>query len=191
MTYANDADLGDLRRQLVDHLLTHSVKRGDFVLKSGRRSSYFIDAKQTVCDPEGIQLVADLMLELLPESTTALGGLTVGADPVAYGVAAIGSTRGWPLRSFTVRKEAKDHGVMGRIAGALRPGDMVVVTEDAVTRGTSMLEAAQVITEVGATVACIMPVVDRGATARVLAADAGFPYEPLVTAADLGLSSDE
>ena len=80
-------------------------------------------------------LVADAALSVIPEEATAIGGLTMGADPVAFGVAAIAATRGRDLRSFSVRKEAKDHGVTGRLAGALQPGDRVVVTEDTVTRG--------------------------------------------------------
>lgn len=171
---------------LVEHLLAHSVRRGDFTLKSGRRSSWFIDAKQTVCRPEGLLLVADLALPLLPEGVTAIGGLTVGADPVAYGLAAVAATRGRPLRSFTVRKEAKDHGVAGRLAGALVPGDQVVVTEDAVTRGTSPLEAARVVRELGAEPVLILVVVDRGGSCARLAAEEGIPFHALVTAPDLG-----
>ena len=120
---------------LRDHVLAHSVKRGDFTLKSGATSSWFLDTKQTACRPEGIVLVADAALSIIPDEATAIGGLTMGADPVAFGVAAIGATRGRGLRSFSVRKEAKDHGVTGRLAGALQPGDRVVITEDTVTRG--------------------------------------------------------
>jgi orotate phosphoribosyltransferase len=135
---------------LVAHLLEHSVRRGDFVLKSGARSDWFIDSKQTACDPAGILLVAEAALSVIPDSATAIGGLTVGADPVAYGVAAVAATRGRSLRSFTIRKEAKDHGVTGRLAGPLREGDRVVVTEDTVTRGTSLFEAVEVVHALGA-----------------------------------------
>src|SRR6187200_200678 len=104
---------------LRDHVLAHSVKRGDFVLKSGARSSWFLDTKQTACRPDGIVLVADAVLAFLPDDATAIGGLTMGADAFAFGVAAIAAERGRPLRSFSVRKETKDHGVTGRVAGAL------------------------------------------------------------------------
>ena len=130
---------------LRDHVLQHAVKRGDFTLKSGAKSSWFLDTKQTACRPEGIVLVADAMLDVIPPEATAIGGLTMGADPVAFGVAAIGATRGRQLRSFSVRKEAKDHGVTGRLAGALQPGDKVVITEDTTTRGTSLMEAVDVV----------------------------------------------
>ena len=171
---------------LRDHLSEHSVRRGDFVLKSGRRSDWFIDAKQTICRPDGILLVADALLADIPDDVTALGGLTMGADGVSFGVAAVAATRGRELRSFSVRKEAKDHGGGGRIAGALEPGDRVVITEDAVTRGVSMLEAADVVREAGAEPVLLMPVVDRGGTCAAMAEAAGLAFRALVTAPDLG-----
>jgi len=110
---------------LRDHLLAHSVKRGDFVLKSGRRSSWFIDSKQTVCRPEAMVLVADGILSILPDDVTAIGGLTMGADPVAFITAGVAAGRGRMLKAFSVRKEAKAHGGGGRIAGALDPGGVI------------------------------------------------------------------
>lgn len=170
-----------------EHVLAHSVRRGEFTLKSGAQSNWFVDAKQTACRPDGILLVADAALEVIPDDATAIGGLTVGADPVAYGVAAVAATRGRELRSFTVRKEAKDHGIVGRVAGALQPGDRVVITEDAVTRGVSLFEAVDVVRAFGAEPVLITVIVDRGDTCAALAAEAGIAYEPLLTAADLGL----
>ncbi len=171
---------------LREHVLEHSVKRGQFTLKSGATSTWFLDTKQTACRPDGIVLVADAVLSILPDSATAIGGLTMGADPVAFGVAAVAATRGRALRSFSVRKEAKDHGVTGRIAGALEPGDGVVITEDTVTRGTSLMEAVEVVRQFGAEPVLITVIVDRGGTCAALAADAGVAYRPLLTAPDLG-----
>ncbi len=171
---------------LRDHLLAHSVQRGDFTLKSGKRSAWFIDAKQTTCAPDGMLLVADALLSVLPDDVTALGGLTVGADAAAYATAGIAATRGRMLKAFTVRKEAKGHGMGGRVAGALAAGDKVAITEDAVTRGVSMLEAAEVIRAVGAEPVLLVPVVDRGGTVEAMAAEAGIPLRALVTAPDLG-----
>ncbi len=171
---------------LVDHLLKHSVRRGDFVLKSGKRSPWFIDAKQTICRPEGLLLVADALLAALPADVTAIGGLTMGADGVAFGLAGVAVSRGRMLRAFSVRKEAKDHGAGGRIAGALEPGDRVAVTEDAVTRGVSMLEAADVVRAAGGEPVLLIPVVDRGGTCEDMARRAGLAYHALVTAPDLG-----
>ena len=172
---------------LRDHLLEHAVRTGDFVLKSGRRSSWFIDGKQTVCRPDGIALVAELAIPLL-DGIDAIGGLTMGADPVAYGIAAVAATQGRELRSFSIRKEAKDHGVAGRVAGALLPGDRVAITEDVVTRGTSPMEAAAVVREFGAEPVLVMPVVDRGGTCAAMAEQEGIAFRPLLTALDLGFS---
>lgn len=177
-------------KELVEHLLRHSVRTGDFVLKSGRRSDWFIDAKQTTCRPDGMLLVADAALAALPDEVTAIGGLTMGADAVAFGVAAVAASRGRMLRSFSVRKEIKDHGGGGRIAGALEPGDRVVIVEDAVTRGVSMLEAADVVEDAGAHVVLLLPVVDRGGTVAAMAKERGLAFHPLVTAPELGFAYD-
>lgn len=178
--------LDPAREKLREHVLAHAVRRGDFTLKSGRKSTWFLDTKQTACRPDGILLVADVALPMLPAEATAIGGLTMGADPVAFGLAAVGATRGVNLRSFSVRKEAKDHGVTGRLAGAIQPGDKVVITEDTVTRGTSLFEAVEVVRAFGAEPVFITVIVDRGGTCAAMAADAGIPYRPMLTAPDLG-----
>jgi orotate phosphoribosyltransferase len=178
--------MDETKQKLIDHLLANSVRTGDFTLKSGRKSSWFIDSKQTACRPEGLLLIADLALDIIPADVTAIGGLTVGADPVAYGIAGVAATRGRDLRSFTIRKEAKDHGVAGRLAGPLLPGDKVVITEDTVTRGTSPMEAVQVVRDLGAEPVMILVVVDRGGSCAALAEAAGIEFRALVTAPELG-----
>jgi orotate phosphoribosyltransferase len=171
---------------LVEHLLAHAVRRGSFTLKSGKPTDWFIDAKQTACRPEAMLLVADAVLSVIPTDTTAIGGLTMGADPVAFVTAAVAATRERPIKVFSVRKEVKDHGGGGRIAGALDPGDKVVLTEDATTRGTSLLEAAHVVHELGAEVALLCALVDRGGTCAGMAAAEGLAFTAIVTAEDLG-----
>ena len=161
------------RDALIAHLREHAIQEGDFVLKSGRRSTWFCDAKQTACRPEGILLIAEAALEAIPADATAIGGLTAGADPVAFGIAALAATRGRALRSFSIRKETKDHGIEGRLAGALEPG-------------TSPLEAARVVRELGAEPVMILAVVDRGGTCGAAAEAQGMAFVPLVTASDLG-----
>ncbi len=188
-TAASDLpELPPLRAALRAQVLAHSVRRGDFVLKSGARSSWFLDTKQTACRPAGILAVAEALLEILPAEATAIGGLTMGADPMAFGVAAVAATRGRDLRSFSVRKEAKDHGVTGRIAGALLPGDKVVITEDTTTRGTSLMEAVDAVREFGAEPILVTVIVDRGGTCAALCEAAGVAYQPLLTAPDLGFA---
>jgi orotate phosphoribosyltransferase len=172
-------------------VLAHSVRTGDFVLKSGRRSTWFIDSKQTVCRPSGMLLVAEAMLEVVPGDATAIGGLTMGADPVAFVTAAVAAVRGRALKAFSVRKETKDHGGGGRIAGALDPGDAVVVTEDTVSRGTSLLEAVTVVRQAGAEVVLAVAVVDRGGTAKALLGAEGVAFRALLGAPDLGFDYDE
>ena len=95
------------------------MRRGDFTLKSGRKSSWFIDSKQTICAGEVMEDVATLVLAAMPSDATAIGGLTMGADGVSFITAGVASTRGRHLRAFSVRKEVKDHGGGGRIAGRL------------------------------------------------------------------------
>lgn len=182
----SQVDFDTIRTELRDHLLAHSVKTGDFTLKSGAKSKWFIDAKQTATRPDGMLLVAQAMLESLPDDIDAIGGLTMGADPIAFVTAAVAATQGRELVAFSVRKEDKGHGAGGRIAGALRPGHRVAITEDCVTRGTSPIEAARVVRDFGAEPVMIVPVVDRGGSCGRLAKEEGIVFAPILTAPDLG-----
>ncbi|MFK7917054.1 MAG: orotate phosphoribosyltransferase [Ilumatobacter sp.] len=175
--------------RLRDHVMEHAVKTGEFVLKSGATSNWFLDAKQTACRADGIIAVADAVVEVFGDdlsSIDAIGGLTLGADPMAYGVAAVLGTRGYDLRSFSVRKEPKPGGITGRIAGALEPGDRVLVTEDTTTRGVSLIEAAEQIEAYGAHPVLMSVIVDRGGTCAAMASERGIDYRPLLVAPDLG-----
>ncbi len=178
--------MSDARERVRQHLLDFSVRRGDFTLKSGRKSTWFIDSKQTICAPESMLDVAELVLERMPTEVTAIGGLTMGADGVTFITAGVAATHGRALRAFSVRKEVKDHGAGGRIAGSLVPGDKVIITEDTVTRGTSLLEAAKVVRDFGAEVVLLLAVVDRGGTAAAMAAEEGWTFDALFSAPDLG-----
>ena len=175
--------------RLRSHVLEHSVKTGTFTLKSGATSSWFLDTKQTACRADGIIAVADAVIEMFGDvldDIDAIGGLTMGGDPVAYGVQAVAATRSRTLRSFSVRKEPKAGGITGRIAGALLPGDRVLVTEDTTTRGTSLIEAVDQIEAYGAHPVMMTVIVDRGGTCAAMAAAKGIDYRPLLTAPDLG-----
>jgi len=178
--------MSDARERVRQHLLDFSVRRGDFTLKSGRKSTWFIDSKQTICAPESMLDVAELVLERMPTEVSAIGGLTMGADGVTFITAGVAATHGRALRAFSVRKEVKDHGAGGRIAGSLLPGDKVIITEDTVTRGTSLLEAAKVVRDFGAEVVLLLAVVDRGGTAAAMAAGEGWTFDALFSAPDLG-----
>ena len=175
--------------RLRSHVLEHSVKTGTFTLKSGATSSWFLDTKQTACRADGIIAVADAVIEVFGDvldDIDAIGGLTMGGDPVAYGVQAVAASRSRTLRSFSVRKEPKAGGITGRIAGALLPGDRVLVTEDTTTRGTSLIEAVDQIEAYGAHPVMMTVIVDRGGTCAAMAAAKGIDYRPLLTAPDLG-----
>lgn len=182
-------ELSPTLERLRRHVIEHSVKTGTFTLKSGATSSWFLDTKQTACRPDGIIAVADALVEVFGDELgdiDAIGGLTMGADPMGYGVAAVLATRGYSLRSFSVRKEAKQGGITGRIAGALQPGDRVLVSEDTVTRGLSPMEAVEEITAFGAEPVLMSVIVDRGGTCAAMAAERSIDYRPLLTAPDLG-----
>jgi orotate phosphoribosyltransferase len=178
--------MSEARERVLEHLLEHSIKRGSFTLKSGRTSSWFIDAKQTICAAESMMDVAMLVLGTIPHEATAIGGLTMGADGLSFVAAGVASTFGRELSAFSVRKEVKDHGGGGRLAGVLRPGDLVVITEDTVTRGTSLLDAARVVADAGAEVVMVVALVDRGGTAEAMCAAEGLEFRALFSAPDLG-----
>lgn len=176
-------------------LLDHSLLRGDHVLKSGHQAPWFLDVSRTACRPVGIRIIADVLLRLIDDEVgrfhvDAIGGLTMGADPIAHGAAAVAAVRGWRLRSFSVRKEAKTHGAQGRIVGAVMPGDKVVVVEDVSTRGTSALEAVEALRAYGATPVLVVPLVDRGGRCVEVMQEAGVPCKPVLTAPGLGFPYD-
>ena len=189
MSTAELPELSPTLDRLRRHVLEHSVKTGNFTLKSGATSSWFLDTKQTACRPDGVVALTDAVFEVFSDvfgDIDAIGGLTMGGDPVAYGVQAVAATRGHELRSFSVRKEAKAGGITGRIAGALEPGDRVLVTDDTTTRGTSPMEAAEQIEAYGAIPMFMTVIVDRGGTCAAMAESKGIDYRPLLTAPDLG-----
>ncbi|MHB8262541.1 MAG: orotate phosphoribosyltransferase [Acidimicrobiales bacterium] len=178
-------------RALRDDILLHSVRTGDFVLKSGQRSGWFIDAKQTLCRPSGMLLAATAVLDVLMDMAVppdAIGGLTMGADPVAFITAGVAAAQGMSLKAFSVRKDAKDHGPGGSIAGALDAGDRVVVVEDVATRGTSLLQAIEAVSDAGAIPVAALAIVDRGGTVGELLGAAGVPFSALLSAPDLGFA---
>src|SRR2546422_576903 len=179
------------QQRLRDLLLERSVKRGEFVLASGRRSSFYIDARRTTTSGEGLALIGLLALERLAARGWApdlVGGLTLGADPVAYAIAVAAHAGGRTLDAFTVRKQAKPHGTGKRIEGCFAPGRTVVVVEDVITTGQSAQEAIRAIEGEGGRVLGVLAVVDREEGGREALERAGYAVEALVTATELGLA---
>src|SRR6266513_4909222 len=141
-----------LQQRLRELLRERSITHGDFTLASGRRSSFYIDARRTTMSGEGLVVIGALGLARLAARGWApdlVGGLTLGADPVAYAVAAAARAQGRPIDAFTVRKQAKTHGTGRRIEGCFTPGATVVVVEDVITSGDSAREAIAAITAEG------------------------------------------
>lgn len=176
--------------RLVSLLLERSVTRGDFVLASGRRSDYYIDARRTTMSGEGQALIGLLGVAALDERgwvPRAVGGLTLGADPVAYAIAHAARHAGRSIDAFTVRKESKAHGLGRRIEGCLQAGDPVVVVEDVITTGQSALAAVAAVREAGAQVLGVLAVVDREEGGREAIAAGGTPVTALVRASELSV----
>jgi orotate phosphoribosyltransferase len=171
-------------------LLERSVRRGDFVLASGRRSSFYVDARLTTMSAEGLALIGRLGLAALSArgwAADGIGGLTMGADPVAYAIAAASAMTTRPVQAFSVRKEAKSHGTGRRIEGNFTAGNRVVVTEDVITTGGSALQAVEAIQAEGGVVLGILAVVDREEGGREAVESRGLTVVALTTATRLGL----
>ena len=179
--------------RLVALLAARSAKRGDFVLASGRRSSLYIDCRLTTMSPEGQLLIGRAGLGALRRSgwaVDAIGGLTLGADPVAYAIAHASAIeheqgRGGLVRAFTVRKEAKQHGTGRLIEGPFVAGDRVVVVEDVITTGASALRAADAIRTAGGTLLGVLALVDRQEGGREALEAAGLSVLSLTLASQL------
>lgn len=174
--------------ELLDLLRTRSLRRGEFVLASGRRSTYYIDCRLTTMSGQGQRLIGALGLELLDRHGWApelVGGLTLGADPVAYALAHRAALVGRKLDGFTVRKEAKSHGTGKLIEGAELADRSVVVVEDVITTGSSALHAIAAALTAGARVLGVLAVVDRVEGGRERLEAEGWRVLSLVTAEDL------
>ena len=171
-------------------LLERSVQRGEFVLTSGRRSSYYIDCRLTTMSAEGMVLIGRMgwaAIESAGWRPQGVGGLTLGADPVAYSIAAASFLQGRPVDAFTVRKAPKEHGTKRLIEGNFRPGDAVVVVEDVITSGDSAARAAAAVEASGGSVAGILAVVDREEGGRGALESKGRKVIALTTVTELGL----
>jgi len=186
-------DLAAAHDQLLTLLAQRSAKTGDFVLASGRRSSLYVDCRLTTMSPEGQRLLGVLGLATIADAgwaADAVGGLTLGADPIAYAMAhasAFAAERGdGPLvRAFTVRKAPKQHGTGKRVEGPFSAGDRVVVVEDVITTGGSALTAVDAIRAEGGHVLGVLAVVDREEGGREALEAAGLSVRALATASEL------
>ena len=178
----------DSHVKLVEMLATRSARRGTFTLASGRQSDLYIDARLTTMSPDGLATIGPLALERIRArgwTPDAVGGLTLGADPVSYAIAHASALAGVPVRAFTVRKEAKTHGTGKLIEGPFRSGDRVVVIEDVITTGGSALKAVAAIRAAGGVVLGVLAVVDREEGGCEALEAEGLAVETLTGAAEI------
>lgn len=176
------------RDQLLTLLADRSARHGQFTLASGKESTLYIDARLTTMCPEGLALIGPLGLAMLRKAAwpvDAIGGLTLGADPISYAISYASAAGQDPLRAFTVRKEAKAHGTGRLIEGPFRAGDRVAIIEDVITTGGSALRAIDAVRAAGGIIAGVLALVDREEGGRAAIEQAGLSVLTLATASEI------
>ena len=180
--------MGDKRERLREILLEKAIKFGDFTLASGQKSTYYINGKMATLDSEGLNLTAEIFLDMIDGvDCDAVGGPTLGADPIIGAMVALAHNRGRKLSGLIVRKETKDHGTGRLIEGPIEEGMKVVVVEDVTTTGGSPGRAVDAFRAAGCDVVKVMTIVDRQQGAAEKLAKMNAPYEPIFSKKDLGL----
>ncbi|MBN9239395.1 MAG: orotate phosphoribosyltransferase [Micrococcales bacterium 70-64] len=180
----------DAKTQLIDFISRDAVFHGDFTLTSGKKATYYVDLRKVSLDHRVAPLIGQVMLDLIADvaDVSAVGGLTMGADPIAAAVMHQGAARGLAYDAFVVRKEPKDHGRGRQVEGPDLAGKRVIVLEDTSTTGGSPLAAIEALLKVGAEIAAVAVVVDRNTGARERIEAAGYPYLAALGLDDLGLA---
>ncbi|HEX4130442.1 MAG TPA: orotate phosphoribosyltransferase [Pirellulales bacterium] len=173
---------------LLELVRSRALKFGDFTLASGKKAEYYLDGKQVTLDAAGARLVGEGMLDLLgPKLPDAVGGMSIGADPITAAVITIAGIRGLPLAGFMVRKEAKGHGTARFIEGPVVAGQRVVIVEDVVTTGGSSLLAIERAEEFGLKVEGVLAIVDRMEGGAEAFRSRGYRFESLLAITDFGI----
>lgn len=183
----NNIGLGELKKRLLGLLKKEAFKKGHFVLSSGKTSSYYLDGRIITLTPEGAYLLAYIILDLIKDiSIDAIGGPTLGADPITGAVAAISHIEKIPLKTFIVRKQTKEHGMQRQVEGpALHQNERVVLVDDVATTGKALIEAKDALAKIGVVAVKAIVIVDRLEGAKENLAKAGLPLEPIFTIKDL------
>ena len=178
--------IADTRERLRNLLRENAVLRGDFILSSGQRSSYYLDARRVTLSAAGAALIGDAFLDMLSDlDLQAVAGLAIGADPIVASIAAAAGRSGRDVDGLIVRKERKEHGAGRRIEGPWREGLRVAVVEDTLTTGASSLQAADAVEEAGGKVVVVCALIDREQGAREAIEAAGYPFKALYRASEL------
>jgi len=179
------------RQLLIDLIREKALRIGEFTLASGRKAKYYLDGKQVTLDSTGARLVGEGILELLGQPLpAAVGGMSIGADPITAAVITMAGVRGQALKGFMVRKEAKGYGTQRFIEGPVQAGDRVAIVEDVVTTGGSSLEAIERAEAFGLKITQVIAVVDRLEGGRQAFTDRGYSFASLLTVDDLGVKRD-
>jgi orotate phosphoribosyltransferase len=178
-----------LKAKLLDLLNKEALKRGKFVLSSGRESNYYLDGRVITLTPEGAYLVAAIILDMVKdEALDAIGGPTLGADPIVGALAALSYIDGKPIKTFIVRKQAKEHGTQRQVEGPeLKKGSRVILVDDVATSGKAIMEAKLTLDKIGVTIDKAIVIVDRSEGAADNLAKAGLKLESIFKLADFGL----
>ncbi len=189
----NDRSLEAARQELRELIRQRALKFGDFVLASGQRSNYYIDGKQVTLHGRGLWLLARVMLAVINDlEPDAVGGMSIGADPIAGAMAAVAASQGRDLDAFIVRKQPKERGTRRQVEGPLAEGAKVVVIEDVITTGGSSMAAIEALErEVGAKVLCVLAMVDRLQGGRENLAKAGYELRSIFTVRDFGIEPEQ
>ncbi|MCX5694121.1 MAG: orotate phosphoribosyltransferase [Candidatus Omnitrophica bacterium] len=178
-----------LKQELFNLLNQEALKRGKFVLSSGKESNYYLDGRIITLSPQGGYLVANIILDMLKdEALDAIGGPTLGADPIVGALAAVSYINRHPVNTFIVRKQAKEHGTQQQVEGpALKKGSRVVLVDDVATSGKAILEAKQALDKIGVIAEKAIVIVDRNQGAAENLAKAGLKLESIFKITDFGL----
>lgn len=178
---------------LIEHLRQHGLRTdGPFTLRSGETSSWYLDARQTTFDGAGAHLVGAAVLEVLDPGVEAVGGMTMGADPIAVATAMVASAHGRDLQAFSIRKTEKDHGLEGRLVGPVEAGTPVAILEDTTTTGSAAGEATDVAIAAGLMVVQAIALVDRSrGEAHRKFGERGIRQVALITPQDLGVDNEQ
>jgi orotate phosphoribosyltransferase len=181
--------LAGLKTKLLALLKREALKTGEFVLSSGKTSNYYLDGRIITLTPEGAYLAASIILELIKDKgIDAVGGPTLGADPIVGAIACLSHIENIPIKTFIVRKTAKEHGTQRQIEGpALKEGSRVILVDDVATTGKALIEAKEALDKIGVEVELAIVIVDRGEGASVNLAKAGLRLESIFSRQDLGL----
>lgn len=178
----------DQKTRLKEILLEKAIKFGDFTLASGQKSSYYINCKMATLDSEGLYHIAELMLDKLEGiDCDAVGGLTLGADPIVGAMTALAYKRGRKLLGFLVRKEAKDHGTRSMVEGPLSDGMKVAIIEDVATTGGSAGKAIEAAQAFNCDIKKILVIVDRRQGAEEKFREMNIAFDPIFRKEELGL----